>query len=505
MRQGKCNNFATCATAASRTVVRVADNADFLCPECRGELKKLRLTDRFPAVFVGFLIVQLLFFGFVAWKWAAGGTRASAKTNGNVVLRLAGSNTIGASLGPALAQEFLKSLGATNIQMRPGETAEEKNVRGTLPGASSPSVITIAAHGSATAFSGLAEGKCDVGMSSRKIKPDEVRVLASLGDMTAIGSEHVLGLDGIAVIVNTGNPTQSLRVDQIAQIFSGAVTNWSQVGGNPGSITVYARDDKSGTYDTFKALVLGSNALVNTAKRFEDSNQLSDSVAADPNAIGFIGLPYIHSAKAISIAAPGAKGLLPNLLTVATEDYPLSRRLYLYTPGNSQNKLARPFVEFALSKQGQDVVGNIGFVSQNIKLEPATVAEDAPRGYRALTQGALRASLDFRFRTGKSDLDNKALVDLDRMAVFFSDFRYRGSDVLLLGFADNTGVRVANMQLSRDRAKTVKDEFERRGLQPSIVEGFGPELPVASNESEEGREKNRRVEVWLKPAATVRE
>ena len=167
--------------------------------------------------------------------------------------------------------------------------------------------------------------------------------------------------------------------------------------------------------------------------------------------------------------------------------------------------MARQFVEFALSKQGQDIVGNIGFVSQNIKLEPATVAADAPRAYRALTQGALRASLDFRFRTGKSDLDNKALVDLDRMAGFFSDSRYKGNDVLLFGFADNTGVRGVNMQLSRDRAKTVKDEFERRGLQPAIVDGFGPDLPVASNESEEGREKNRRVEVWLKPAATVRE
>lgn len=504
MRRGRCSNFERCSIARGRTAIDVAENAAFQCPECGSELGRLGLGESFPAAFLVFLVLQILFFGFVAWRWAIGGPqKASAKTNGNVILRMAGSNTIGSSLGPALAEAFLKQLGATDIRTQPGAVAEEKNVSGVLPGASSPSVIAIAAHGSATAFTGLAAGKCDVGAASRKVKPDEARTLSSLGDMTSFASEHVLGLDGVAVIVNSGNPLASLRVDQVAQIFSGAVTDWSQVSGQPGRITVYARDDKSGTFDTFKSLILGSNPLVSTAKRFEDSTQLSDAVAGDISGIGFIGLPYIHSAKPLAIAATGTRPLLPNLLTVATEDYPLARRLFLYTPGNPQNKFVRPFVEFALSKAGQNIVGNIGFVSQNIRLEQAAVSGDAPRAYRALTQGALRLSLDFRFRTGKSDLDNKALVDLERMAAFFSDLRHRSEEMLLLGFADNTGVRSVNMQLSLDRARKVSEEFEKRGLKSSVVEGFGPDLPVASNDTDDGREKNRRVEVWLKtPAVT---
>jgi phosphate transport system substrate-binding protein len=280
--------------------------------------------------------------------------------------------------------------------------------------------------------------------------------------------------------------------------------DWSQVGRQPGPITVYARDDKSGTYDTFKSLILGSSPLVGMAKRFEDSNLLSEAVSADPGGIGFIGLPYIHSAKALAIASSGTQPLLPNLLTVATEDYALSRRLYLYTPENSQNKFTRPFVEFALSKPGQDIVSNLGFVSQNIRLEQAAIPEDAPKTYRTLVQGAQRLSLDFRFRTGKSELDNKALVDLERMASFFSDFRYQSEDILLLGFADSTGARGSNMQLSLERARRVREEFERRGLKPSVVEAFGSELPVAPNNSDEGREKNRRVEVWLKNSSLAR-
>ena len=497
MRQGKCHNV-ECSTAARRAAIDIPGGSEFRCPECGRDLRRLGLWDRLPAAFVVFLIAQVAFFGFVGWRAFAAPRKSLPVTGGNLILRVAGSNTIGSSLGPALAEGFFKRLQASDIRVRPGPVADETTISGTLPGASSPSVIAIAAHGSATAFTGLAQGQCDIGAASRKVKPDEVRSLSYLGDMTAFASEHVVGLDGVAVIVNSANPLASLSVDQVAQIFSGTVTDWAQVGGKPGPITIYARDDKSGTYDTFKNLILGSSALVSSAKRYEDSSHLSDAVANDANGIGFIGLPYIHSAKALAIATAGARPLLPNLLTVATEDYPLARRLFLYTPENPQNKFVRPFVEFALSKAGQDIVANAGFVSQNILLEQAVAPPDAPRGYRELTHYAQRVSLDFRFRTGESDLDNKALVDLERVAAFFSNLRYRGEDILLLGFADNTGERSVNMQLSLDRARRVNEEFRRRGLKPSVVEGFGPDLPVASNNSGDGREKNRRVEVWLR-------
>ena len=504
MRQGKCHNF-ECATAAHRTVIDVPDGSEYRCPECGLDLRRLAVWDRFPVAFLVFLIAQAAFFGFVGWRAFAAPRRSPSATDGNVILRVAGSNTIGSSLGPALAEAFFQQLQASEIRVQPGPVADETKISGFLPGTPSPSVITIAAHGSSTAFTGLAQAKCDIGAASRKIKPDEARTLSYLGDMTAFASEHVLGLDGVAVIVNSANSLASLRVDQVAQIFSGAVTDWAQVDGKPGPIAIYARDDRSGTYDTFKNLILGSGALVNTAKRYEDSNQLSDAVANDANGIGFIGLPYIHSAKALGIATSGARPLLPNLLTVATEDYPLARRLFLYTPENPQNKFVRPFIEFALSKAGQDVVANVGFVSQNIRLEHAVAPPDAPRAYRALTQYAQRLSLDFRFRTGKSDLDNKALADLERMAAFFSDLRHRGEDVLLLGFADNIGERSVNMQLSLDRARRVNEQFQRRGLRPSVVEGFGPDLPVASNDTDDGREKNRRVEVWLRGPILARD
>ena len=235
----------------------------------------------------------------------------------------------------------MREKGATGVRVviAPGANEEEKTVEGTLPGDGAASEIQVQAHGSATAFTGLADGSCDIGMASRKIKPDEIAKLSALGDMTSPASEHIVGLDGIAVIVNQANPLTSLTKDQLSKIFSGATTDWSAAGGGSGTIHLYARDDKSGTFDTFKSLVLGSANLASSARRFEDSSALSDAVANDANGIGFIGLPYVRSAKAIAVAETGAMPMLPNRFTVATEDYPLSRRLYLYTPGHAAEQI----------------------------------------------------------------------------------------------------------------------------------------------------------------------
>ena len=449
-----------------------------------------------------FALVAVFLLGFLACKSGSsvpGGASVRPAATHDAILRLSGSNTIGATLGPALALAFLKDQGATNVQILPGANPEENIVQGVLPGESAPSLIRISAHGSATAFTDLAADNCDIGMASRKIKPDEASRLSPLGDMSSPASEHILGLDGIAVIVNANSPISALGKEQIMSIFSGDYPDWSQVSiASHGPIKIYARDDKSGTFDTFKSLVLAGKTLAPGAQRFEDSTALSDAVARDPNGIGFIGLPYIRSAKAIAVAETGALALQPNRLTIATEDYPLSRRLFLYTPANPPNKFTQKFVAFALSSEGQDIVATSGFIAQNVTPQSQSVAESAPAEYKQLTQGAERLSLDFRFRPGKSDLDNKAIVDVDRVVTFVADQRYTGDKILLFGFADSTETRTATNGLSQNRAKVVEDQFLQRGLKPAIVQGFGSDLPIASNDTDEGRERNRRVEIWVK-------
>ncbi|RBL66429.1 hypothetical protein C3E98_037600, partial [Pseudomonas sp. MWU13-2625] len=174
------------------------------------------------------------------------------------------------------------------------------------------------------------------------IKDSELVDLESLGDLKSPSAEQVIAIDGLAIILHPRNPLNQLDTEQLARLFSGEAKTWEELGGIGGAVHLYARDDQSGTYDTFKELVLSrrGKALSPGAKRFESSEQLSDAVSQDPQGIGFIGLPYVRQAKAVAIVDGDSQPMLPLNSLIATEDYPLSRRLYLYLPPNGQNPWA---------------------------------------------------------------------------------------------------------------------------------------------------------------------
>lgn len=304
MQTGICTNIGNCSKADAGEKIQIPVGGLFVCPECTRELSRVGGTARAGgggrnvAVLAAAVLVLLALF-FVAWKLIGGRKEGTAAQNGTsatttlpeevedaeVILRLHGSNTIGSKLAPKLAEEFLKAQGAQDVQVIQHENPAEKTVVGTLRGQSKPSAIQIAAHGSGTAFEGLEAGKADIGMASRRIKDKEKQALVSLGDMTSRASEHVVGLDGLAIIANSGSPVEALTADQIRDIFTCKVTDWSQVGGSSGEIHLYARDDKSGTFDTFKELVLRGAELCDQAERFEDSTALAQKVVEDRKSV----------------------------------------------------------------------------------------------------------------------------------------------------------------------------------------------------------------------------
>jgi phosphate transport system substrate-binding protein len=144
------------------------------------------------------------------------------------------------------------------------------------------------------------------------------------------------------------------------------------------------------------------------------------------------------------------------------------------------------------------VVANNGFVPLIVQAEPVVVAADAPPRYRGLTAGAERLSLDFRFRSSSTELDNKAIADLDRVVASLGELKLSAGNTILIGFADSTGGEDSNLALAQERAKAVADQLATRGLTPEVVTAFGSALPVASNATAEGRQKDRRVQIWVK-------
>jgi phosphate transport system substrate-binding protein len=414
----------------------------------------------------------------------------------DTVLRLHGSNTIGAKLAPALVEEFLKRKGAHKVRRERGAKDEESRIIGSM-GGTKAWAVEIQSHGSGTAYEGLEKSLCDIGMSSRPIKKEEAEKLAHLGDMTSYGSEHVIGLDGLAVVVNTANPLSTASKETIAQIFAGETTSWKQLVGSDRPVNLYARDDKSGTFDTFKSLVMDKRKLAANAKRYEDSAKLSSDVAADPDGIGFIGLPYIKSSKALAIAAhEGGNGIYPNAFTVAREEYPLSRRLYLYVPPKDTTALAREFIEFTLSDEGQEIVERNSFVSLAVKADTPVLPATTPDSFTAMVQGAERLSLSIRFRPDSISFDNRSRRDFDRLIHALERKELQGRKVMLFGFSDTSEGKKAH-DTSEQWAKMVAGELTSRGIRPAVVQGMGAIMQLAEGGSRDGKIRNNRVEVWL--------
>lgn len=412
------------------------------------------------------------------------------------LLRIHGSNTIGANLAPEIVTSWLESKGYKIISDRV-IAKEERKIVGVKAG--KKLLIEIHAHGSSTSFKDFATGRTDVGMSSRPIKSREVKKLASLGTLNSKSSEYVIALDGLPIIVHKSNPLAQLSKNTVKDIFSGKITNWSQLGIHKGRINIYARDDKSGTYDTFKSLVLGKNIpLAKGAKRFESNANLSDEVAKDPNGIGFVGLAYIRDAKVLAVSDTKTRALIPETFSVATEDYVLSRRLFMYIPEIAPHPLAKEFVDYAVSSAADNIVSKIGFVSQKINTYRVKVPKHAPYEYQKLVYRAARLSLNVRFKSGSIELDNKAVRDIERLVDYFKQPGNKDKKILLFGFADKHEViPYVSDSLSVSRADAVADYLAGKNIHPRRVRGYGEKLPVANNDTVLGRYTNRRVEIWI--------
>ena len=412
-------------------------------------------------------------------------------------LQINGSNTIGAQLAPRLVEGMLQHTGASDIQLQLNQQTREHRITALSSDGQAIEVL-LRAHGSGTAFSGLMDGTAQVGAASRPIRSGEAEALAKSGDMLSAAAEQVIGLDGLAIIVHPDNPLSVLSLEQVAQVFAGEITDWHELGGAAGPINLYARDNNSGTWETFRDLLLTPRELElhGDAQRFASTSDLSRSVGDDPYGIGFVGLSGIAPSKAIALTSGESRPMLPTAELVTTEDYPLSRRLFMYIRPDESNPLAKALIEFTQSRAGQEIVDQVGFVGQNIrtiKLEPQP---DMPLAYQQLADEALRLSVNFRTRERSVQLDNKAWQDMDRLEEYLHQHGLTQDRIVLVGFG-NPRVMGAEELLARLRSTTVQRALAERGISVREILAIGNELPVATNEDYNGRLKNRRVEMWV--------
>jgi outer membrane protein OmpA-like peptidoglycan-associated protein len=138
------------------------------------------------------------------------------------------------------------------------------------------------------------------------------------------------------------------------------------------------------------------------------------------------------------------------------------------------------------------------FSTQTIELVSPDLPPDAPPQYAEDVKGAGKLNIIFHFRSGRTQLDTKALADLKRLVSVLQNPTYQGRKLLLFGFADNYGGTRMNTFISKERAAAVAQLLQKQGITPSLITGYGKALPIAPNDTQEGREQNRRVEAWIR-------
>ncbi len=227
--------------------------------------------------------------------------------------------------------------------------------------------ISVTGGGSGTGIAALINGTVDIANASRQIKKEEIEEAQSNGVEPV---EFVISRDAIAVIVNPENPINELTLQQISDIYSGVISNWSEVGGDDRPIVRLSRETNSGTHVYFLETVLRLGEKDN--KTFFSSNTLllpsSEGIIAEvrqnPNAIGYDGLGYVpHDLKTIAIAEEsGGAYVLPSVETVNDSTYPIARDLYMYTAGEPTGTV-KIYLEWIItSDEAQGIVKELGFV-----------------------------------------------------------------------------------------------------------------------------------------------
>lgn len=212
--------------------------------------------------------------------------------------------------------------------------------------------VTYNATGSGAGIQAVSEGRCDIGLSSRKLKDEE----------KANGLEEtILAYDGIAMIVNPKNGVSDLSMETVAKIFTGEITNWSEIGGEDGEIVLIGREAGSGTRDGFESIT-DTEDKCKYRQELTSTGDVITTVASNPNAIGYASLASVKdSVKAVSI-----DGITPNEKTVKDGSYAIQRPFVLVTKKDTKlSESAQKFFDFATSESANEFIKGAGVVPAN--------------------------------------------------------------------------------------------------------------------------------------------
>lgn len=437
-------------------------------------------------------------------------------------LQISGSATIGDVLMPALIEGFA---------MQNGYKATRQSGDGThfsyvLRSGDSDKLIAefnFRVTNTDEGFADLLADEADIVMALREIRIPENRRAreAGLGDLTGPNRSRVLALDAMVVITAPGNPVDAVSLTDLARVFAGRITNWSEFGGPDAPIALHLRDEKSGIAQAVQDRLMTAGGLVmdRSVIRHETNAALTRAVTDDPFALGISSYSETGNADVLVLTGSCGFSLRAGRVTIKTEDYPLTAPMFLYIPARRLPKLARDFLTYTRSQSAQLVIRRAGFVDQ--APEELSINQQGDRFANAISligpevslgevkrlvktlSPMKRLSTSFRFRAGSSALDAQSRSNVQQLARALEHGTYDERKLVFVGFSDGAGAASANKRIARDRAETVMNAVRKAAETVSFerlkisIDAFGEVLPMACDDSAWGRQVNRRVEVWV--------
>ena len=377
-----------------------------------------------------------------------------------------------------------------------------------------------------SALAGLVSGETVMAVTWDRISPEMLgRALGRTVNATSdYLDESVIGLDAVSLSVNSRNVADVVGINAIQGVLTGNITNWSQLGGNDAPISIHLLESNGELHRQLAARNIADGALEARALLHPNANSLRLAVEADVNAMGVLYRSQAESLKSLTVVSACNIFSDGSDFSIQTEEYPLTLRLYVYTMKNSEmSEFIQNVDQFMATDFGQATLAERGLVTQALQIKPMQVQgarvlssvlygeadnawQNVTKRYFTEASTARRISTALRFALGGADLDAKSLEDIERITEIVRANEYAGYQVLVFGFSDSTGVFGNNITLSQRRADTVATilrENSRGYLEDGSVLSFGmgPIAPIGCNTTAEGRELNRRVEVWLRPRA----
>jgi len=220
-------------------------------------------------------------------------------------------------------------------------------------------IVQVTGGGSGTGISALINGTTDICNASRPMKPSEKEKLKQR--YNTLGVEIKTAKDGLSIYVNESNPIQELSLAQLKNIYTGAITNWQELGGSNQRIILYGRDNSSGTYVYFRDNVLKGNDYSSTMQSLPGTAAIVNAVAKDKFGIGYGGAAYGKGIREVKIRKDDASpAYAPTEENVKSGNYPISRYLYMYVKSRPTGAL-KEYIDWILSPEGQQIVSKVGY------------------------------------------------------------------------------------------------------------------------------------------------